>query len=197
MEQDKELKAMTDIVSALSGLESDAQARVLNYVLGRLGIRSSDGQLKQFSQAPGGEMLPLSVPAQIGVGDAGVLDIRTLKEQKNPRSALQMSVLVAYYLKELAPVAERKNIIDANDIERYFKQAGFVLPSGKAGAADTLNNAKKAGYLESFGTGNYKLNAVGYNLVVFRLNDQGSTNEKKKRAKSKKNVARKAAKKRR
>ena len=50
MDNDKELKAMANMISAMKDLEPDAQARVINYVLGRLGIRSSDGQIRQISQ---------------------------------------------------------------------------------------------------------------------------------------------------
>ena len=49
---------------------------------------------------------------------------RSLKEQKNPSSAREMACIVAYYLEHYAPVGERKNSISAEDITKYFKQAG-------------------------------------------------------------------------
>ena len=94
-----------------------------------------------------------------------------------------MAVLIAYYLQELAPVNERKEIIDSDDTVKYFKQAGFDLPAGRNGARDTLNNAKKSWYLDSVGTGTFKLNAVGYNLAAYRLDSQSSANGQKKRTK--------------
>lgn len=185
MEHDKELKAMADMVSALGDLEADAQVRVINYVLGRLGIRSPDGQLKQITNLPI-TGVQSGMPPINPSGDSGIFDILTLREQKNPKSAIQMAVLVAYYLKDFAPAGERKDTIDASDTEKFFTQAQFELPAGKNGAADTLNNAKRSGYLESVGTGVYKLNAVGYNLAAYRMNKQGSENVKKKRSKTKK-----------
>ena len=95
-----------------------------------------------------------------------IQDIRTLRERKNPQSVIEMAVLVAYYLSELAPENERKQAITSADIEKYFKQAGFRLPRA---LGQTLQKAKVAGYFDSVAGGQYKLNPVGYNLVVHNL----------------------------
>jgi hypothetical protein len=97
---------------------------------------------------------------------AGPTDIRRLKEQKNPGSANEMAALVAYYLAEVVPAPERKPAIEISDIEKYFKQANFKLPSQ---LKMTLVNAKNAGYFDATGGGKYKLNPVGYNLVAHSL----------------------------
>lgn len=94
------------------------------------------------------------------------IDIRSLKTEKNPDSAKQMACLVAYYLQELAPKDDRKQTISTQDVEKYFKQAGFKLPKR---LEQILVDAKASGYFESVGRGEYKLNAVGYNLVVHGL----------------------------
>ena len=108
-------------------------------------------------------------------------DIRTLKETKDPKTAIEMAALVAYYVSELAPAADRRNEITKSDIERYFKAAGFNLP---ADAGFTLVNAKNAGYIDSAGTGQYKLNPVGYNLVAHRMGNREA--EKKERGRGRK-----------
>jgi hypothetical protein len=96
-----------------------------------------------------------------------VTDIRTLADQKNPRSSVEMAILVAYYLAELAPVAERRAEITSADITKYFKQAGYKLPKR---AIKTLFDARKSGYMDGGSeTGSYKLNPVGYNLVTHVL----------------------------
>jgi hypothetical protein len=77
-----------------------------------------------------------------------------------------MAALVAYYLSEMAPEGERKDAINASDLERYFKQAGFKLPKA---ISQALPNAAAAGYFDSTGNGLYRLNPVGYNLVVHGL----------------------------
>lgn len=93
-------------------------------------------------------------------------DIRALKDEKRPRSDIEMAVLVAYYLAEVAPEPERKESIEEEDVKRYFKQAHHRLP---AQAAMTLNNAKNAGYLNGLGKGKFGLNPVGHNLIVHTL----------------------------
>jgi hypothetical protein len=94
------------------------------------------------------------------------LSIRDLKDEKKPASSNQMAALVAYYLSEIAPEAERKDTINASDLEKYFKQAGFKLPKV---ISQALPNAAAAAYLDAAGNGLYKLNPVGYNLVVHGL----------------------------
>jgi hypothetical protein len=84
-----------------------------------------------------------------------------------------MAALVAYYLSELAPDDERREAINSSDLEKYFKQAGFKLPKA---ISQALPNAAAAGYFEPTGNGLYRLNPVGYNLVVHGLpRNQGST----------------------
>ncbi len=77
-----------------------------------------------------------------------------------------MACLVAFYLKELAPDGERKDTISSADLDKYFKQAQFKLPER---IAQVLPDAKASGYFDSAARGEYKLNAVGYNLIAHSL----------------------------
>jgi hypothetical protein len=77
-----------------------------------------------------------------------------------------MATLVAYYLSHKAPPNERKQSVNNKDIETYFKIGEFKLPSKPR---FTLTNTKGAGYLDAVGDGEYKLNPVGYNLVVHSM----------------------------
>jgi hypothetical protein len=108
--------------------------------------------------------------------------IKQFKEQKKPRSASEMAALVAFYLANVAPKAERKDKITTKDIETYFKIAEFPLPTK---TQFTLPNAKAAGYLDAVGNGEYKLNAVGHNLVVHSMprSDSGAIRARRKPAK--------------
>lgn len=159
---DRELSAMNVILEALDGLEGEAIQRVLDYVEGRLSIGRPSGALLPTAsvaaiarQVPSG---PASSPRQVSIKD--------LKEQKSPTAANQMAAVVAYYLSEVAPEAERKDSINAADLEKYFKQARYKLPKSLPHA---LPNAAQAGYFDSIGSGLYRLNPVGYNLVVHGL----------------------------
>lgn len=162
-EADRELEAIRTVVDALEPLEDQERSRVLEYVLKRLQMATV--------------RTPTSVPAVSQAAPSGsnqrpVTDIRSLREEKQPRSANEMAALVAYYLSELAPPGERSETVNAEALRRYFKMAGFRLPSQ---LRYTLTNAAAAGYLENAGRGEYRLNPVGYNLVVHGLPKQGAS----------------------
>ena len=188
VDTDNEVQAIQGVISALSLVDSnEARGRVLEYASKRFGLRAS-------LPSPNPSEVPGSGPeASEGEGLPGktaesrIHDIRTLKEQKKPGSANEMAALVAYYLSELAPENERKQAISSADVERYFKQASFKLPRA---LQQTLLNAKAAGYFDSVEGGQYRLNPVGYNLVVHNLPadaaiTSGKTNNRRARRRSK------------
>jgi hypothetical protein len=178
--EDAELKAMNAIVAALSPLKEEQRLRALEYVLGRFNAVALQAPAMTATAAT---TPPTYATAQQAPVHGAIQDIRTFKESKSPRSANEMAALVAFYLSELAPAGERKLEIDKTDIERYFKLANFKL-TAKAG--QTLVNAKAAGYLDSAGMGQYKINPVGYNLVAYRMGASGAGKTKPRRTKNKK-----------
>jgi hypothetical protein len=155
--------ALDTIRKVLQGLRATERAHVEFYLRGLLD-----------AAVPKEEQFPTEIAAEEGTasaeanGPSRIVDIRRLREEKNPRSAVEMAVLVAYYLQNEAPTEERKDSIDNTDLERYFKQAGYRLPTR---LGNILLRAKDAGYLDSTGPGRgrYRLNAVGYNLVAHNL----------------------------
>ncbi len=158
---DTELEAIRAVMAALEPLNDQERSRVLEYVLKRLQMATVRAPIVSREPAPGVSPSPTSVP---------VTDIRSLKEEKRPRSANEMAALVAYYVAELAPEGERSNTINAETLRRYFKMAGFRLPENPQ---YTLPNAAAAGYVENVSRGEYRLNPVGYNLVVHALPREG------------------------
>lgn len=163
-------QAIDQIISALEGLDQNARQTAISAACSHLKIALA------YSKEDGGSVGPAEHKKHQSSSDAILhqttkdterhVDIRSLKEEKNPDSAQQMACLVAYYLQELAPLKERKQEISAEDIEKYFKQANFKLPRN---LRQVLLNAKRSGYFESAARGEYKLNAVGYNLVAHGL----------------------------
>lgn len=157
--------AIDEIVAALQGLDEPARATAVRAACEHLGVVPPQAA----SIPPSGEEPP---PPASASGDPTpppappVTDIRTLKEQKRPTSAREMACVVAYYLDSLAPPNERKTDVTINDMEKYFKQAGFRLPKR---IAQLLVDAKFSGYFDSAGHGKYRLNPVGHNLVVHSL----------------------------
>jgi len=156
--RDKELEAISSIIDVLKKLDATERSRVLEYVLKRL-----DMGTVQVPPAVASDLTPspghtIKMPI--------VKDIRTLTAEKQPRSTNDMVALTAYYLSELAPEDERSLTVNVEKVRKYFKLAGFPMPRAPHSA---IPNAAAAGYLENVSRGEYRLNPVGYNLVVHGL----------------------------
>ena len=191
---DSEIEAIHVVLNALEPLDAAARASVLDYVLKRLNIH---GAATTPSAAPL-ISTPPTPPAPTSVQPAVYqqLHIKDFKEQKQPRSAIEMAAIVAYYLENHAPEVDRKNSVDTEDLDTYFKIAGFKLPAQQR---FTLVNARNAGYFDSAGSGEYRFNAVGHNLVVHsmpRKGNEGATPRKRTvKKKSSKKTTKKTSKK--
>src|SRR5713101_148730 len=153
-EGDAEIRALGVLIAALEPLDDDARTRVLEYTLRRLGMRELSARPAREVSAPAAKLRDEAPVRKSG----GTTDIRALRAEKEPSSAIEMAAVVAYYLAEAAPEDERKDAVTTADIERYFKQAAYPLP-GRIDA--TLNNAAAAGYFDRAGRGKYRLNPVG------------------------------------
>lgn len=165
-EDDSELGAIEQLISALEPLQADARHRVLGYVFQRLGLTGT-------TAAAGSPLAPIATPLPGGsppspaaAANPQMIDIRTFAAQKAPSSQVERTALVAFYLSEVAPPAERKAEITGADLTKYSKQAGLPAPTDTRQA---LFRARHAGYLDTAGHGKYRLNAVGYNLVAHNL----------------------------
>ncbi len=191
---DKELEAINQIMEALDSLEIEEKKRVLDYVFTRLGLKSikNEQDSSQFNLVPSETVQQKNLHADFAQSTA-VKDIRSLREEKQPQTAIQMVALVAYYLSEMAPLGERKDTINSEDITKYFKQAGFALPKGEP--IYTLRNARNSGYFDPTSeAGTYKLNPVGYNLIAHNLPGNVTGAIKIKKNRTKKVTAKKKAK---
>lgn len=158
-----ELGVLATVAAELERLDRPARDRVLAYLVARY---------QPHGLAVGASATSIAVTRQsvaaAGLAEADVAgDIRSFREFKGPTSGHEMAAVLAYYLAEVVPEAERRETVSPADVEKYFKQAGFPLP---ARSRNVLFNAKTAGYLEEApGKGEYKLSPVGYNLVKHRL----------------------------
>lgn len=179
---EKEIDAIKTLLTTLEPLSPEVRRNVLNYVTSRLEISVS---------VPGGAEVPTRSP--VGVVEAaprspsssGPIHLKDLVAAKKPSSANEMAALVAYYLENHAPPESRKSSINTKDIETYFKIAEFRLPKAPQ---YTLGNARAAGYFDAVGGGEYKLNAVGHNLVVHNLPHSGVSPSRPRKSKRKKAV---------
>lgn len=159
-------QAIDDIVLALKDLDDNTKSIVLKAVVDHLKIpiySVATQQLAINNSTP--NALDLKLPENGNSGPVQ-MDIKTLKENKNPKNAIEMACIVAYYLKNEASVDERQDDISKAELEKYFIQAKFPLPKV---IQQVLVDAKTSGYFDSAGRGRYKLNPVGHNLVAHKL----------------------------
>jgi len=179
------VSAITAIIAALKPLDDTTRLNVIEFVVKQLGIKLSG------RSEPRADVWNSSFPSQITLEEEeeeeeegnDIKDIRSLAEQKQPKTVNDKVAVLAYYLKTLAPQDERRDYITAEDIETYFPGAGFELPVARM----ALTNAKNAGYLHAMGSGKYRLNPVGHNLVTHKLPaDSGAPPKRVKRRTTKK-----------
>ena len=112
-------------------------------------------------------------------------DVRSFFDEKRPSSDVEAAATAAYYHRYLAPDDQRRETIDSALLQDAFRLARRPLPPN---LRYTLQNARNAGYLDSAGSGEFKLNAVGYNLVEHALgsNDVQGASSKRRGTKKKK-----------
>ena len=163
-------QAIDQIIGALEPLEAEARATVVATVCSHLRIPVASASQRPLEPTPQRDVVPATPVFPGSITEAptprATTDIRSFRTEKKPRSAREMACVVAFYLKELAPEGERKDNISTADLDKYFKQAQFKLPQRMA---QILVDCKSSGYFDSSGRGEYKLNAVGYNLVAHNL----------------------------
>ncbi len=156
-------QAIDEIVAAVEALDETDRATAVMAACQHLGL-STRSPNAQPSRENARQIVEPTTGAQPVTGS--VHDIRTVKDQKGPSSAIEMACVVAYYLESLAAPSDRKTEVGAADLEKYFKQGGYPLPKRMP---QVLVDARGAGYFDSAGHGKYKLNPVGHNLVVHKL----------------------------
>lgn len=171
---EKEIEAIKIVLNALDPLDEEIRSNVLEYVLKKLKL-----DFGQFSNTNQGA-LPDTGAEPIGEPEASI-HIEKFKDQKQPKTDMEMAVLVAYYLQHLAPQGESKLVITTDDLDTYLKIANYPIPTS---IKQLLKNTKNAGYLDQAAHGQYKLNAVGYNLVKHNMprTDSGKNRRRKKRS---------------
>ena len=119
-EPDTDIAAVQAIVSALRPLEPADRERVLAAVSALLGMVPAARTASVAAQEP-----PAAAVTEAAL--TGIVDIRSLKETKQPRSANEMAAVAAYYLANLAPTGDRRETVGSADMDRLFKQGGVPV----------------------------------------------------------------------
>lgn len=183
-----EIEAIKVVLTALDALPPEARNRVVKYAITTLGIQFEDtvpASAKNVGSTGGPQIAQPPDPRIDQAQAQAQVHIKELTEKKKPRSANEMAAIVAFYLANSVAADHRKSEITTKDLETYFKIAGFPLPGQ---LKMTLTNAANAGYFDAVGNGSYKLNAIGYNLVVHSM-PRGDANRPK--IKQKRKIAKK------
>ena len=71
---------------------------------------------------------------------------------------MEAAAVAAYYNQYVAGAEQRQDTVNADSLQEAFRLARWPLPKR---TAFTLVNARNAGYLDSVGEGQYRLNPVG------------------------------------
>jgi len=171
------------IFDQLKDLPPERQQRVLRWVAEGLGVPQTAIAAQPLQRSGVQNSPPAPQLGQPG-GTSGT-DIKTFIANKAPKSDQQFAAAAAYYYRFEAPPAERRESIDGDLLQEAARLAGrnrFGSPRA------TLNNTKKAGYLDSTTPGVFTINSVGENLVAMTLpgGEAGARQAKKPRAKKKK-----------
>jgi hypothetical protein len=162
-------QAIDQVITALGAFEAADQQTILRATYAHLNISGPTevAPAKKAHEEGGRRGQAAEVtPPPAREGEFAGMDIKAFKELKNPSSARQMACVVAYYLAEIATGEERKQVVTVDDMEKYFKQGRFALPTK---LEQLLIDCRGAGYFETPSRGEYKLTRVGHNLVAHQL----------------------------
>ncbi len=167
-------QAIDQVIAALGAFQAADQQTILRAVYAHLDI-APPAQSRTVPNArdeavPKDEKVSAPPSRAAALDEYAGMDIKTFKERKNPTSARQMACVVAYYLAEIAEGDERKDVVTTADVEKYFKQARFQLPTK---LEQLLIDCRSAGYFDTPARGEYKLTRVGHNLVAHQLPGKG------------------------
>lgn len=160
-------QAIDVIIAALNDLESSSRLIAVKAACEHLDIPFEKEIKVNEQQIPSAITSTNDVPVkEQPLSPQKFIDIRTFKEEKRPGNGVEMACVFAYYLANVAPEGQKTNTVISKDVEKFFKQANFILPKVPG---QVLRDAKAAGYFDSAGRGKYKLNPVGHNLVAHSL----------------------------
>lgn len=176
-----DLEAVRTIADTLQPFPSDDRERVLRWVREKLGML--------VGASPSPAALPTGAPhVVVHRTESKAKDIRSFVAEKDPRSMNELAAVVAYFHAFLAPEAERRSSITKDQVVEACRLAERKRPGAPA---QVLVNARLAGLLDRVSEGEYRLNAVGENLVAMVL-PYAEPGQRPPRRKAKKGASRAA-----
>ena len=185
MVKDNSYKVKISIGDATIEIEGEVLGvtKIVDSLKNVLQGRSSASDQSAFQTARNGQG-----KVSIDSGLEAAKDIRVFFKEKSPRNQMEAAAVVAFYLQYVENEAlSKREAIDVGILKDEFRKADYHLPKVPN---QVLIDAKKAGYFDAVGTGQYRLNSVGYNLVKFALGKVGKEEKITKRRSRKNNAKR-------
>jgi hypothetical protein len=162
-----DLDAVRTVVDAIKDFNAEEQQRILRWVIEKLKLPQPFAA--SVHTVPSSGTVPPATLHPVSPTPGHAIDIKTFISEKKPRNDVQFAATVAYYYRFEAPLAERKDVINKEDLQDATRKAGrerFAHP------LMTLNNAHTLGLLDRGAEkGTYSINSVGENLVAMTLPD--------------------------
>lgn len=118
-------QVIDEIISAVESLDVSDRPIVMRAVSDRLktsGLSVSNDEMTTQ---------PANLRSRSLVDHSEIMDIRKLKEQKDPKTAIEMACVVGYHLEAQALPAERKQEITSSDLEKYLSKRDIHYRSVK------------------------------------------------------------------
>ena len=153
--------AAEEIKAILDGRNKTEQERILRWVSESIGVAAGP-----IATSPAAVSTSPTTQVPLAPSGSRRKDIKSFVGEKGPKNDVQFAAVAGYFYRFEASEAERKDFIVAEDLQTAGRQArgyGFTKP------LTTLNNAVALGYFDRGGRGEFKLNAVGENLVAMTL----------------------------
>lgn len=160
-----DLEAVRILVEALTPFDNTERDRIIRWASEKLGV----------SYDTPGTRLSVAQPKTHEINDGTIAesvkrsfrDIKSFIDDKDPKNDQQLAAVVAYYYAFEVPADKKKYSISSKDLVDACRLAQRKRPTN---AGQTLINAAYYGYLDKAEeAGQYKLNAVGENLVAMTL----------------------------
>lgn len=178
-----EFDAAKVIVETLKKLERPQQERAMRFASEALGLKSQLS-IEPRPTVPSAATIPPALPS---VGHT--TDIKQFTALKSPKSDQQFAAVVAYFYQFEASSSERRDTINAEVLANAARHVNRKRPTRYV-----LNNAKNSGYLDPVGTGEFKINTVGENLVAITLPGNAGEGGRRVKKVKKKSVGKKSKK---
>lgn len=160
-----DLEAVRILVEALTPFDNTERDRIIRWASEKLGISFETLEPRSSIVQPKSHELSGNITSE--VVKKSWRDIKSFVDDKDPKNDQQLAAVVAYYYSFEVPEGQKKYSISSKDLVDACRLAQRKRPTN---AGQTLINAAYYGYLDKAEeAGQYKLNAVGENLVAMTL----------------------------